>query len=43
MTFGAYVGQLKILHGLFVDAIEETLAPVQSRFEALSDSGATAA
>jgi len=45
MTFGAYVGQLKILHGLFVDATEETLAPVHSRFEALSASvqSATAA
>jgi hypothetical protein len=38
MTFGAYVGQVKILHGLFLDATEETLAPVHSRFEALSDS-----
>jgi phasin family protein len=37
MAFGAYVGQLKILNGLFVGTMKDTMAPVQGRFEALSE------
>jgi phasin family protein len=36
MAFGAYVGQLKILNGLFVGTAKDAFAPVQGRFEALS-------
>jgi phasin family protein len=37
MAFGAYVGQLKILNGLFVGTAKDAFAPIQGRFEALSE------
>jgi phasin family protein len=37
MAFGAYVGQMKILNGLFVGTAKDALAPIQGRFEALSE------
>jgi len=36
-AFGAYVGQLKILNGLVVGTAKDAFAPVQGRFEALSE------
>lgn len=35
-AFGAYVGQLKLLNGMFASTMKDTMAPVQDRFEALS-------
>jgi phasin family protein len=37
MAFGAYVGQLKILNELFVGTAKDAIAPIQGRFEALSE------
>jgi phasin family protein len=37
MCFSAYIGQMKILNGLFVGTAKEALAPVQARYEALSE------
>ena len=34
--FGAYVGQVKILNGLFVGAAKDSFAPIQGRVEAFS-------
>ena len=36
-AFGAYVGQLKLLNGMFVGTMKDTMASVQGRFEALSE------
>lgn len=37
VAFGAYVGQLKVLNELFVSTAKDALAPIQGRFEALSE------